>query len=94
MVESQQYVEIPEQRVIRPRLWRFVLPIILAGFALVTAVAVVVIIDRALRPDSGVDFHSYWYSGLYVRAGINPFTAYRDRLPMPGPVSFIDGSVL
>jgi SAM-dependent methyltransferase len=38
-----------------------------------------------------IDFHSYWYSGQFVRQGIDPYTSYIQARQPPTPVEYLDG---
>lgn len=42
--------------------------------------------------DGGIDLHPYWYYGHFVRYGINPYTAYVDRILLPEPAHYLFGS--
>ena len=44
-----------------------------------------------LTPYGGIDFHSYWYSGLFVRQQTDPFAAYLSGKEPDSPVTFIGG---
>jgi hypothetical protein len=39
-----------------------------------------------------IDFHSYWYSGIFLRQGGDPYTAYLRNLQPNIPVYYLDGS--
>jgi hypothetical protein len=39
-----------------------------------------------------IDFHSYWYSGQFLRQGTDPYSAYTRSLQPKTPIEFIDGS--
>jgi len=45
-------------------------------------------------PPGSTDFHSYWYSGHFVRQGTNPYAAYFARQQPQIPVSYLDGKVV
>lgn len=52
------------------------------------------IISTTLSQDGAIDFHSYWYSGHFVRQGDDPFYAYlHDRDPMI-PINYLDGKTI
>jgi hypothetical protein len=40
----------------------------------------------------GVDFHAYWYAGLYLRQGQDPYTAFFSEMNVDSPINFIDKS--
>lgn len=75
-----------------PRAWRVVLPVLLTGLVLVSLLAGVRTVLKTTEADGAFDLHPYWLAGHYLRAGLNPYLAFRDNLPLPGPVSYLDGS--
>jgi hypothetical protein len=44
--------------------------------------------------DSGlIDFCFYWYSGLFIRQGVNPYQGFLQNLPLSFPISLIGGNI-
>lgn len=72
---------------------RYLLPAMLVGLALMSLLAVSRAVIKTQMADGAIDLHSYWYSGHFVRAGINPYLAYAQGLPLPKAVDYLDGSV-
>jgi hypothetical protein len=70
-----------------------VLRIILLAILLVLAgTTVFYSVTKTLEAAGGIDFHSYWYSGHFLRQGIDPYRAYLDGL-IPDPyVSYLDST--
>ena len=52
------------------------------------------IISSAFSPSSAVDLHSYWYSGNFVRRGVDPFDAYLNGRELIFPIQFLDGKTI
>src|SRR5262245_47731673 len=73
---------------------RFLLPLLIVGLVLGGILAIASDVRKAMVPSGGVDLHSYWYYGEFVRAGLNPYIAYATKAPLPAPVHFLDGSVV
>ncbi len=73
---------------------RWVLFAVVAVLALVSVFALVRTVSKTVEPNGGFDFHPDWLAGHYLRVGINPYLAYRDNLPLPAPVPYIDGSTV
>ncbi|HRJ40513.1 MAG: DUF2029 domain-containing protein [Caldilineaceae bacterium] len=44
-------------------------------------------------PQGAIDFHSYWFSGHFVRQGNDPYVAYFSRSQPALPVYYVDGVV-
>jgi hypothetical protein len=44
-----------------------------------------------LTPYGGIDFHSYWYAGLFVRQQSDPYAAYMSGKEPDIPIEFING---
>jgi hypothetical protein len=68
--------------------------ILVAGLGLIALVS----LGRAvhftfLSTIGGIDFHSYWYSGQFVRQQRDPYAAYLDGAKPQTPVAFVDGTV-
>ena len=73
---------------------RLLLPVLVVGLVLVSLLALVRTVMKTTAVDGGWDLHSYWYFGHFLRAGINPYVAYAEELALPGPVHYLDGSVV
>jgi hypothetical protein len=76
-------------------LQRILLPLLMLGLVLVSLVALARTVMKTYEPESGAwDLHPYWYFGHFVHAGINPYAAYAEKLTLPGPAHYLDGSVV
>lgn len=67
-----------------------------AGLALLTlwaALSVGRMIASNLRPDGSPDGHIFWYSGHFVRQGVDPYQAFLARRAPTLPVEYLDGVV-
>lgn len=73
---------------------RYLLPVLLVGLALLSLLAVARAVMKTQMADSAIDLHAYWYAGHFVRAGMNPYSAFAQRLPLPEAVTYLDGSVV
>ena len=73
---------------------RYLLPAVIVGLALMSLLAVTRAVMKTQMADGAIDLHSYWYSGHFVRAGINPYLAYRQGLPLPDAVEYLDGTLV
>ncbi len=51
-------------------------------------------VSRYKGPQGGLDFHSYWYSGHFVRQGDDPYQAFFDHSQPQLPVAYSDGPVV
>lgn len=72
-------------------------PLLYGVLALLVALTLVSM-GRALQftflsPLGGIDFHSYWYAGLFVRQGHDPYWAYLTRQTPDLPIAFLGGYV-
>lgn len=50
-------------------------------------------VSHVFQPYAGVDFHSYWYSGHFVRQGSDPYAAFFEGRQPQVPVRYLDGYV-
>lgn len=76
-------------------LQRYLLPLLMLGLVLVSLFALARTVMKSYEPEGGAwDLHPYWYFGHFVHAGINPYAAYAEKLTLPGPVHYLDGSVV
>ena len=76
-----------------PRFFVYVIfYIILSGMVLVSLGALA---RTVMKSDAigGGDLHPYWYYGHFVHVGINPYIAYDEKLPLPGPYHYLDGGI-
>ncbi len=60
---------------------------ILAGLAIYS---LIYIVRTSLSPLGGIDFHSYWYSGHFLRQGDDPYQAYLNQQIPRTPLRYID----
>jgi hypothetical protein len=44
--------------------------------------------------DVGYDLHPYWYSGHFIRQGVNPYFAFLNGLEPALPIAYMDGSIV
>lgn len=75
-------------------LQRSLYPILIGGLVFISLFALTRTVMKTASPDGGWDLHPYWYYGHFVHAGINPYMAYAQGLTLPGPVHYLDGSVV
>ena len=75
-------------------LHRVIWPLLLVVLTLLAAYALARNIQKTYEPRGGIDLHPYWYYGHFVRAGINPYTAFAEGATLPEAVHYIDGSVV
>lgn len=73
---------------------RYLLPCLVVGLACLTLFAATRAVMKTQMADGAIDLHAYWFSGHFVRAGINPYVAYAQQLSLPGPVDYLDGSAV
>lgn len=67
--------------------------ILIAGLALLALVSLGRAVQFTFLSDlGGIDFHSYWYSGLFVRQGRDSCTAYFEHAAPQAPVHFLGGT--
>ncbi|NKQ36716.1 MAG: hypothetical protein HF973_14020 [Chloroflexi bacterium] len=48
-------------------------------------------VREVLLPRGSADFHSYWFSGHFLRQGTDPYQAFFDRRVPSVPVHYVDG---
>jgi hypothetical protein len=72
---------------------RYYVPLLLIGLVLVSLGALARTVMKTEAPYSGGDLHPYWYYGHFVHVGINPYIAYAEKLELPGPYYYLNGSV-
>lgn len=75
--------------------WRSIL---LVFFVVLLAISTAVSLYNVTRDQhsskwGGIDLHSYWFSALFVRQGINPYAALDMGIEPALPISYIDGHV-
>jgi len=46
---------------------------------------------KNISTDGAVDFNTYWYSGLFIRQGINPYQGFLQNHAIKIPISFLFG---
>ncbi len=67
----------------------------LTGLLILLALASLMSLGRmatkATQPDGGLDFHSYWYAGHFVRRKQDPYQAYLTGASPETPVYYLDG---
>lgn len=64
--------------------------IILAIFCLLALFSLTYILQVSRSPIGGMDFHSYWYSGHFLRQGTDPYQAYLNGQIPDTPVRYLD----
>ncbi len=64
--------------------------LLLAVLLILAGTTVIYAISKTLETAGGIDFHSYWYSGHFIRQGIDPYRAYLQGLIPDPPVSYLD----
>ena len=69
------------------------LKILLIFMVLYSVISLGRAVARGLGPVGGQDFHSYWYSGHFVRQGQDPYRAFFDREKPNVPINYLDGAV-
>ena len=70
-----------------------VLRILLLAILLVLAgTTVFYSVTKTLEPAGGIDFHSYWYSGHFLRQGVDPYRAYLQELIPDPQVHYLDSA--
>jgi hypothetical protein len=57
------------------------------------SVSTVQIIRSALAESGGNDLYTYWYAGLHIRQGTDPYRAFLDGVDPNLPIRFLDGEV-
>lgn len=75
----------------RPVIQRL-LQISLIPLALLALFSLARIVSRAQDAPGGVDFHSYWFFGHFVRQGENPYTAFARGAEPELPITYLDGA--
>lgn len=69
---------------------KFLTNLILLGFIGLSCISVIYIFIKTQTPIGGMDFHQYWYAGLFIRNGSNPFQAFLADDKPTMPLFFID----
>jgi hypothetical protein len=67
--------------------WKFISLLVLGGLSIISFSYS---ITKSLDPSGAIDFHSYWYSGHFVRQGNDPYEAYFHSLTPDLPVNYWD----
>jgi hypothetical protein len=75
-------------------LQRFALAVLLIGLFFLSLYALGRNIQKVYEPRGAIDFHPYWYYAHFVRAGINPYSAFASEAMLPEAVHYVDGSVV
>lgn len=75
-------------------LQRLIWPVLVVALALLSVFALGRGAQKVFEPRGAIDLHPYWYYAHYIRAGVNPYTAFAEEAPLPAPVQYIDGSVV
>jgi hypothetical protein len=55
------------------------------------ALSTVQILQGGIGPDGGNDLYTYWYAGLHIRQGTDPYQAFLQGTHPQLPIQFIDG---
>jgi hypothetical protein len=74
-------------------LQRLTLPALIVLLIVVTLFGMVQTWMKTADDSGAYDLQPYWYWGHYVWAGMNPYLAYGERLPFPGGLTYVDGSM-
>jgi len=64
------------------------------GMALWSFLGFVYMIRDSLSASGSIDFHSYWYSGHFVRQGTDPYEAFLSEQQPQIPVYYLDGKAV
>jgi hypothetical protein len=73
------------------RLKRFGAAAVLLGLFVWASLSFQSTFRNTAEEDGGTDIHSYWYAGIFVRQGIDPYAAYFDNVRPQAPVQHLDG---
>jgi hypothetical protein len=73
---------------------KIILRLLIAFFALLAVVSLVYMVQKTNDPIGGIDFHSYWYSGHFVRQRTDPYQAYLEGLEPQLPVKYLGGKTV
>ncbi len=65
----------------------------IAAFGGLALISLVYVIAKTRDPSGGVDFHSYWYAGHFIRQGRDPYTAYVNG-ESPSPLAYLDATAV
>jgi len=57
------------------------------------SISTIQIIRSALAESGGNDLYTYWYAGLHIRQGTDPYRAFLDGVDPNLPIRFLDGEV-
>jgi hypothetical protein len=68
---------------------RAIVLLVLAVFA----VGAIISLGRAIWKSDSTDFHSYWYSGLFLRQRVDPYYAYFKDLAPSAPIRYLGGQI-
>lgn len=63
---------------------------ILVIFSALAVYSLIYILRTSLSPAGGIDFHSYWYSGHFLRQCADPYQAYLNQETPSTPVRYLD----
>lgn len=72
---------------------RIVYSVFSLGCSFLAIFSLYYMISRTVAENGAIDFHSYWYSGHFLRQGIDPFFAYLQQQTPTLPVSYVDGHI-
>ena len=64
--------------------------VLLVGLLILAIISINYIPRRALSASGSIDFHSYWYAGIFLRQGQDPYQAYLLDLNPVLPIKFLD----
>ena len=65
----------------------------IAVFGGLTIISLVYVIVKTRDASGGVDFHSYWYAGHFIRQERDPYTAYVNG-ESPSPLAYLDAAAV
>jgi hypothetical protein len=71
-----------------PSIWKWLLLIAVLVWGLVSCVQ---IIRSAMSEEGGNDLYTYWYAGLHIRQGVDPYGAFLSGTHPDLPIRFLDG---
>jgi len=66
--------------------------LLLVALAFLAVATLFYSISKTFEAAGGIDLHSYWYSGHFVRQSVDPYRAYLQGLEPSAPVRYLDSS--
>jgi hypothetical protein len=68
--------------------------VLLGMMSLMSIFRITRIVNTTFSTSGATDFLSYWYSGHFIRQGIDPFEAYLENRELVFPVEYINGTTM